>query len=405
MTTGDRHTVDAAKNKSVSNLLVESGNVELQAGRLDQALALYKQSIKLDSRNALAHNAMGMTLVHMNKMQGALEAFSQAYLITPDDPGIVENLVATLINVGRYKTAATLATKPGALLNYPIAVTAVSSYLTSPDALQDQSLQDLSLVYDNLARELGSPANPAERALFLFANFMHPQSPWRESALSFLPNETFPKWVSVKGLEKLKQHQAAGKGAILLSSHTAIGHTVLPALIRQGLKLYSIEFNNRFSTYRIHGIENVNFLEVGGKDGFALREVYLAQKALQGGEIVHLAGDGYQGNGGEQCAFLGRQRAFRTGFAELSLLTDTPVFPVFCTTSLEGVITVDILPPLEKSDTNAPREAQIRGLIQQYIALLEQCWRTMPENISWRHAARHLRSTDQPNSVPEAPAI
>lgn len=382
--------MDTPERKSVANLLLESGNTELQAGRFNQASDLYRQSIKLDPRNASTHNSMGIALVRLNNMQGALGSFSEAYLINPDDPGIVENLVATLINVGRYKTAAQLATKPGALLHYPIALTAIRSYLASQDALHDPAIQNLLSLYDNLVQELGLPANANERDLYLFANFMHPKAPWREPSLSFLSDEEFPKWVSIKGLDRVKERLAAGKGAILLSSHTAIGHAVLPALIRQKLRINSIEYNNRFSTYRIRGIENVNFLEVGGKEGFALREAYLAQKALQRGEILHLAGDGYQGKSGEQHSFLGRQRAFRAGFAELSLMTDTPIFPVFCTTSLDGVITVDISPALEKPDTKTPREAQVSDLVQQYVSLLEACWKTTPGNISWPHIKKYL---------------
>lgn len=392
MTTGTNQGMDAAQRNNVAKLLFESGNVELQAGRTTQALNYYKQSLGLSPKNPNVFNNMGIAQDRLNNLQGALESFGNAYLINPDDPGIVNNLTTTLIKVERFKTAAELATKPGSRVLYPIAVTALRSYLGSKSALQEPDIQNLLAPYDKLIQELGLPPDDAEKHLCLFANFKHPENNWREIAISRLSNEDFPKWVAISGLEPIKELQAVGKGAILLSSHTTSGHAILVALLRQELKVNSIEFNNRFSALPIPGIERVNFLEVGNKEQFALREVYLAQQALQRGEILHLTGDGFQGKSQFRHPFLGKLRAFRTGFADLSLITNTPIFPVFCTTTLEGKINIEILPALAQPNEQLPRETRIATLLDQYVALLEKYWKTKPGNISWRHVKKHLGS-------------
>lgn len=399
MTTGASQGMDAAQRNNVAKLLFESGNAELQAGRTTQALNYYKQSLGLNPQNANTFNNIGITQVRLNNLNGALESFSNAYLISPDDPGIVNNLTSTLIKAGRFKTAAELATKPNSSVLYPIAVTALRSYLASNAALQEPAIQNLLAQYDKLIEELSLSPEVAEKHLCLFANFKHPENNWREIAISRLGDEDFPKWVTISGLEPIIDRQAAGKGAILLSSHTTSGHATLVALLRQELKVNSIEYNNRFRSLPIPGIERVNFLEVGNKEKFALREVYLAQQALQRGEILHLTGDGFQGNSEFQHLFLGKLRAFRTGFADLSLITNTPIFPVFCTTTLEGKIHIEILPALTQPNEQLPRETRIAKLLGQYVTLLETYWKTKPGNISWRHIKKHL---DSEASMPDS---
>lgn len=382
--------------------LLLSGNAKLNEGHFQQALEYYWQAIELDPSNPMIRNNMGKALENLGDIQGALRSYDQAYTLNPGEPVISNNLASMLVKAGRADLAVKLALKPGSLVGYQIASTAIQHYGKSERVLKDEAMQNGLVLYDKLIATLNLKVSAQERALSFFANFYQPDIPWREQSLDLLPDKAFQKWVRVLGLEKLQAQQASGKGAILVLSHMAAGRSATLALSRQGFKINSLEKADRLGAYRIRGAENVNFLEIGKSDSFTLREIYMAKQALQRGEIFQLAGDGYQGKSALKHEFLGRERVFKTGFAELALMTGVPVFPLFCTAALNGTITVEILDDLKVSDTKASRKDQVRDLVGQYAALLEARWKASPSNISWSHIDRYLRLPVKPSLNPDA---
>jgi serine/threonine protein kinase len=88
----------------LSKALVEQGGVLERGGNPDGALALYREAIRLDPRNALAHFAVGRQLQRRGDKAGALAAFREALrlqanlwavypFLIPLDQGAAEDVV------------------------------------------------------------------------------------------------------------------------------------------------------------------------------------------------------------------------------------------------------------------------------------------------------------------------
>lgn len=379
------------QRKEVVELLLTSGETEQQAGRSSQALSCYKRALNLDSNNSRAYNKIGIVYDQLNNNKSALESFGRAYLINAGEQGVVDNLICALVKSKQYELAVKLLEKHGAIVKYPTAVSVMRGYLASQEGSQEREVKALLSIYDSFVRELGVPISAGERDLWLFVNFGLHRWRWRGIALSNANDMDFQKWVIHTGLEQVLSRQAIGKASILLLSHTGAGAAIVLALNRMGLKLNAIVYDDFYTGSGIRGIEDVTFLKVGGGDGkYSLKEVRLAYEVLQRGELLVVMGDGFQGEGAVQKEFLGKLRDFNMGFANLAQLTDTPIFPVFSKIAPDGVISVEVLQPLEV-DPQSTRKKQREALLQQYIFLLEDYWKTKPGNADWMHVKKYLK--------------
>ncbi len=375
-------------NSQVS--LLDEAKAAHRAGSHNRALELYRATLQADSRNPAIHNAIGEIHESRNALTAAITAYSRAYLYAPYDPVITKNLATAFMRVGQYQAVACMAAKPDSTLDYPLAAEAMLRHLEGPEIQHTPTYQSKLRPYDNLIEALSLPRNPQDRLLALFNCIRFSKNNWRNRALARLQNEEFWQWVKISGLEQIEGYLAAGKGVILLGTHTEVGRVATMAFARLGLKFNSLEEANYLARDNIPGISNVNFIEVGGK-AFTLREVYLARQALQRGEILQIAPDGHHGGKGNMVyQFLGRLRPFSTGFADLAILTGAPAFPLICTNSLDGIIHIKILPPLDAPDSSQPREAKQKLLIQQYVTFLEHMWRTHPSGVFRNHIKMYL---------------
>ncbi len=79
--------------------------------------------------------------------------------------------------------------------------------------------------------------------------------------------------------------------------------------------------------------------------------------------------------------FLGRQRVFRTGFAQLAIKTGVPAIPFFAPVDESGVVHIQIHEPLDSGNSTQPKSERISSLIEQYAKLLEGYWIADPGNI------------------------
>jgi lauroyl/myristoyl acyltransferase len=116
----------------------------------------------------------------------------------------------------------------------------------------------------------------------------------------------------------------------------------------------------------------------------------MARQKLKAGGIVWIAPDGRSGQLTLSLPVFGRERAFSTGFAELSIETGAVAIPTRCVTLPTGKIQVTFLPPLDSGAGDAPRQERILSLVQQYVAFLEETWKLDPANITLRHIKFYL---------------
>jgi len=81
------------------------GEALARRGRLEEAVARFRESDRLRPNNAMALNNLGNALKRLGRLQEAVAAFEKALRSHPDDLLIYVNLGGTLTELGRYEEA------------------------------------------------------------------------------------------------------------------------------------------------------------------------------------------------------------------------------------------------------------------------------------------------------------
>ena len=102
-----------------------------------------------------------------------------------------------------------------------------------------------------------------------------------------------------------------------------------------------------------------------------------------------IAADGYMGSSSDiVLPFLGHERPFKTGFAELALRAHADVIPMTASLGAGGEVCIHLGQPL--TPRGADHREQVESLVRQYVASLENHWREDPGSVAWGHLARFL---------------
>lgn len=218
---------------------------------------------------------------------------------------------------------------------------------------------------------------------FFSLNYLHG---WRTSSLSHFSWFAFRRRVKVRGLEEFKKHYDSGKGIILLGSHYGLPAASFSIFPRLGFRRFytilgekgaeSVKFK-RLKKKRRPGI--LVFKRGGESEAFNM--LFQAKELLEQGNILHLLGDGGHGRSSHTLDFLGKLRGYRATFAELSILTGAPIFPVFITPK-KGKILVDIGAPLDTGNEEAEREERVNRIMKEYSTMLVAKWMENPSFIN-----------------------
>jgi lauroyl/myristoyl acyltransferase len=167
---------------------------------------------------------------------------------------------------------------------------------------------------------------------------------------------------------------------MIVNSKFGAGEAVPLLFTRLGYPLWSLERRSHPDMAGLAWV--VRVLELARMEPLGLRELRAAQRLLEQGGILHLAGDGIVSSGGVVLPFLGRARRFPQGFAHLSVRTGAPAVPVFATLAPSGrSIDIQILPPLPSGQDGANLADRVRVMLDAYAQLLGRMWRTHPSNI------------------------
>lgn len=222
----------------------------------------------------------------------------------------------------------------------------------------------------------------------LAANFL---GSWRLLVLDRSPAEVFDRWVTVHGAEHVRASYRKESGLIVVNGHYGIPRLAPVAVSRLGYKVLSLEAVDLFSQLDIGGAHGITVMSIGGKEGSKLlREVYRARRALEDGEVLHLAADGSFGTSGIDFPLHGRARPFAAGFAELAIATGAQVVPVFAAIAPDGRLTIDFLEPFDPGEGLEHKE-RVRHLIRQYVETLERRYSQDPGNVRWVHYRRFFK--------------
>ena len=185
--------------------------------------------------------------------------------------------------------------------------------------------------------------------------------------LGGLTQGDFIKISRVNGLENLSRAQTAGKGVILL-----LTHTMFTAVLWRWMALQNLPEGVKILPRRPKGNMEVVRTNIG--------MLTAAEATLRQGGVVQIFADGYKGQRALTLPFLNGEREFQPGFAELALLTGAAAIPVSVFMNSHGSPVITFHPPLEPMNTRA-HEAQVRNLVEQFAAFLGEEWQTHLSNI------------------------
>lgn len=209
---------------------------------------------------------------------------------------------------------------------------------------------------------------------------------WRLAALAQCPPDEFSRWVKIQGWEVCERALRDKQGVIIPLSHLGpyffssllFRHVGIRNFMTVGAQLPYAAFLDFIG---LSDLKERHHFSVTNRDHRRASQLLSAQQILEQGGVVAITGDGYQGTLPFLLPFCGRQRRFGIGFAELSLRTGAKIVPLACAIQPQGRITADFLEPLAAT-AQAPHEALVASLVQQYATLLEQRWRSDPGSVS-----------------------
>ena len=205
---------------------------------------------------------------------------------------------------------------------------------------------------------------------------------WRLQALSRCSDSEFARWIRIEGLEYIESARSQGRGIVLANSHYGSGKAMLIVLARLGYEMHSFDRRDIFTMLGIREAQRIHSISLGDKqNSFFLKQVFQARNILRNGGILHVASDGFKGQSGRECNFLGRKRTFPASFAELALQSNAAIIPVFAPLDDDGRIRLQILPALDCGPEDMPHDERVSYLIEQYVELFATRWAQDPGSV------------------------
>jgi lauroyl/myristoyl acyltransferase len=114
------------------------------------------------------------------------------------------------------------------------------------------------------------------------------------------------------------------------------------------------------------------------------RQLELARQILQQGGVIAIAPDVNRGHGPQTVVeFHGRLHQFRTGFAELALLTDAQLFFVASDLQAYNRFSFRMVGPFDRGSATMCYEERVQHLMNQYIEQLRIQWAKNPWALPW----------------------
>lgn len=266
--------------------------------------------------------------------------------------------------------------RPLQYLPQPLAMRLLARFVQQPWIQQRYFTQESSLVRQFVAG-LEQPVN----ARLVIARSLFFNTLVRYGLREFLfPQLAAAAAIRVEGREQLAAARSAQQGVILLRSHNY-----------QNVYLNYVDFWDLRIRRMRRVIESSQCDPVTTEHVLYSRQLELAAQTLRQGGVVTVGPDVNRGHGTQLTVpFHGRQRPFRTSFAELALLTQAPVF--FVASELEDYnrFHFRLVGPFDPGSDAMSHAERVQQLMTQYIAHLRQQWSHNPWAIPWQRMRDHL---------------
>jgi KDO2-lipid IV(A) lauroyltransferase len=206
---------------------------------------------------------------------------------------------------------------------------------------------------------------------------------WKyEKALRRLTIGQLDQLIAVQGWQIFQEAISTGRGVILVSSHGGLPQTLSIYLAKQGYELALIgQINKPSSGARAQ-------LSAETRTILFAQQLTDAFQTLTEGGLALILPDAKNGDAFVDLPFLERVRQFRTGFAELALMTGAVVLPAEAT--MTDSQKLRILFSEAFTCQAEPHQAQVVVLVEQYASYLRQIWRSNPANISYKHLKNYV---------------
>jgi len=226
----------------------------------------------------------------------------------------------------------------------------------------------------------------------------YPSDSWQEIKRKSLLVDLVEYWwgtrlidvapIIVEGREFAELGQSAHQGIIFARLHQKYGGQELSSALPNWLS------RQEFKPLITIGVKRKS--QRGELEKFAnASEMVEAYRILRKGGAIQVLPDGYQGIQAINIEFKERARSFRTGFAELAIATGAQVIPISLRVEMDGTVVIKISPALRLAD-NLPDDKKIPHLINQYVQVLDEFWKTAPYMIVYRHVKKHVQLEPTP---------
>jgi lauroyl/myristoyl acyltransferase len=222
---------------------------------------------------------------------------------------------------------------------------------------------------------------------------------WRDLAniLKNAPLEELNRYVSIAGFPHLEQAYRRGRGVILVSYHSSVVRFVDETIARRldGPRIPTISYRSALKMAGMVGEMDEAAIHDIPPDRVAAASadmVLQGQRLLKQGRIIQVVPDSVIDPEGVMPVVVGKRVYWwKTGFAELALITGAPVIPLSSTRRSDGHVLGTLHPPLDPGTEDLPRKDRIYRLLKQYAAFIEQAWESAPESLKWGVIRRHLQ--------------
>ncbi len=214
-----------------------------------------------------------------------------------------------------------------------------------------------------------------------------------------LDREWMERHVDLQDIAIVREALTRGKGAIMLSAH--LGNFQLPGMIASflGMPITNITKSVKPAALNEHWQRVRKRFGLKTVDRRGSFRACLA--ALKANELLgFLLDQNMKRKEGIFVEFFGRPACTTPGMALLSVMTGSPVIPVFCWRRPDGNYRIEILPALPPPPDRDPET--IRQATQAYTAIVESVIRRHPDQWIWIH--RRWRTQPLPESPPAGKA-
>ena len=235
---------------------------------------------------------------------------------------------------------------------------------------------------DNIQRALGDHT-PLQVNLLGKQVFKNIASIIFEVAWSYgLDRETFLSYLTVTGIENVKNAQAKGRGVMVLAAHLGNFELNIHAIERTQMKGYGIYRKMDFVP-----LERL-ILDIRQRFGYTMVPMRGASKKLdrileEGGVVGTLLDQSVDWYKGVFVDFFGRPACTNNGLAVLVMRTKAAVVPMCCMRKNRQFV-IEFLPEIPLEETG-DRIKDIENNTQNYTTAIESMVRRFPDQYFWVH--------------------